>query len=576
MKQKYDVVIIGGGITGALLAHKLSKQTPRLKILILEAGTDRTSERLEMSLAYAYSPIKSPRSPYDKNKATYLSSPDSATDYYEYAQPKKADFKSTYLKIGGGSTWHWLGNVPRFLPNDFKLYSRYGVGERHFDWPITYDDLEPYYGEAECEIGVSGDHMEWQDLYDAYRSKEFPMPKIWPSYLEKVIKAGLEGMKVEELEVKIRSTPQARNSQSFQGRPPCAGNSSCVPICPIHAKYDASVHLKLAQANGVDISYESIVFRLEKDSKNFISKVHVRGWDGTYHFVEGSIVVLAAHAIESAILLLYSDAANSTGNVGKYLMDHPQGYGVGISNEPLYPFRGPPTTSGIDVFRDGDFRKERAAFRISIGNDGWGRWKLANTYPPGTDKMEALLIDNMLDANFLLGEDLRKAVEEKIIRLFRFSYSTEMLPIATNRVELGNFAPNDRSPLPRPKLNFETDDASSYNLKAFNYAGEVLRKLFLQLGLKEGQFEVQTENSKFSGAGHIMGTTRMGDDPAFSVADKYCRTHDHANLFLAGPGLFTTSATANPTLTAAALSLRLADTIINEFKRHETSTKIQK
>lgn len=566
MEKKYDVVIVGGGIAGALLAYKLSKHTPKLDILILEAGTDRTAERLEMSLHYAAAQIKSPRSPYDENQQTYLPSPDTANDYYSYANPKQKDFKSTYLKMGGGTTWHWLGNVPRFLPNDFKLHSKYGVGEQHFDWPISYQDIEMYYCEAEQEIGVSGDHNEWQNLYYAYRSKEFPMPKIWPSYLEKTIQHEIDGMEIDGQVVTVRGTPQARNSQAFQGRPACAGNSSCVPICPIHAKYDATVHLKLAQANGVEIKYESIVTKLERDANNLISKVHFRRWDGADDFVEGKKYVLAAHAIESAIILLHSNVANGTGNVGKYLMDHPQGYGVGISNEPLYPFRGPPTTSGIDVFRDGTFRKERAAFRISIGNDGWGRWKLSSTYPAGTDKMEALLIDNTLDNNFLLGDKLRDAIEEKITRLFRFSYSTEMLPLATNYVELG--APggaDDKSPLPRPKINFALDDSSNYNLNAFNYAGEVLSKLFLKLGLNSTQYEVQRENSGFSGAGHIMGTTRMGRDPQYSVADKNCRTHEHANLFLAGPGLFTTSGTANPTLTVAALSLRLADTIIKEF-----------
>jgi glucose dehydrogenase len=564
MDKKYDIVIIGGGIAGALLAYKLSKHPDKLSILLLEAGADRTSERLEMSLSYAYSIVKSPRSPYDKNSSKYLSSPDGTKDYYEYTQSSQ-EFKSTYLKLGGGSTWHWLGNVPRFLPNDFVLHSKYGVGEKHLDWPIGYAEIEKYYCEAEYEIGVSGDHLEWQNLYDAYRSQEFPMPRIWPSYLEEVVKSGIEGMEIDGLKVNLRGTPQARNSQAFQGRPACAGNSSCVPICPIQAKYDATVHLKKAQANGVEVMYESIAFNMEKDSTGLINKVHFKKWDGSEDFVEATVFVLAAHAIESAVLMLASKVGNK--NVGKYLMDHPQGYGVGLSNEPIYPFRGPPTTSGIDVFRDGDFRKERAAFRISIGNDGWGRWKLTGNYPPGTDKLEAILIDNMQDNNFLLGEELKKAIEDKVVRLFRFSYSTEMLPDESNRVELGRMPPaEDKSPLPRPKLNFATDTSIQYNLKGFNYAGEVLKKLFLQLGLNETQFEVQNENSKFSGAGHIMGTTRMGDDPNFSVTDKNCRTYDHKNLFIAGPGVFATSGTANPTLTAAALSLRLAETIIKEFE----------
>jgi choline dehydrogenase-like flavoprotein len=291
--------------------------------------------------------------------------------------------------------------------------------------------------------------------------------------------------------------------------------------------------------------------------------VRYRNWEGVEKTAESSVYVLAAHAIESAVLLQVSDTANSSGKVGRFLMDHPQGYGVGLSNEPLFPFRGPPTTSGIDVFRDGDFRKTRAAFRISIGNDGWGRWK-------GEDKLETILNDftggkSGGDCIFLIGEKLKSAVEDIGTRIFRFSYSTEMLPIESNRVTLDEIKRDALTGLPLPKIHFKIDDENNYNQQAFGYAGNVLKAMFRRIGVPDNEVQTISDIKDFSGAGHIMGTTKMGMNKSDSVVDKDCRTHDHANLFLVGAGVFPTGGTANPSLTVAALSLRLADYIKSRF-----------
>jgi len=567
MRQKYDVVIIGAGVAGALFAFKLSQSLPGLKIIILEAGANRTAERTGMSLAYAASINKNPSSPYNKNKATYLKSPEGTDDYYTYFDGSQK-FKSNYEKLGGGSTWHWLGNVPRHLPNDFKLNSIYGKG---VDWPIEYKDLESHYATAEQELGASGNTEEWNNIVDgAYRSAMFPMPKIWPSYLELHLIQSLNGLHIDDNVIKIRSTPQARNSQAYEGRPACAGNSSCVPICPIQAKYDATVHIEKAKRNGVEVLYESIVNKIEKNAEGKIIKVHFINWDQSVDFVEGKFFVLTSNAIESAVLLMHSAIANSSGKVGKFLMDHPQGYGVAFNNEPVFPFRGPPTTSGIDAFRDGAFRKKHAAFRISLGNDGWSRFAGPDN-PNGIDNLEVLLDQQLNDKTFLLGESLKKAIENKVTRMIRFSYSTEMLPQESNRVELDPNKVDPISQIPRPKINFVIDTEGKYNQKAFESAGSVLTKMFHHLKIPKTNFHVQADNKIFSGAGHIMGTMRMGNHSHDSVVDKNLRTHDHENLFIISSGVFPTSGTANPTLTIAALAIRLAERFTKELKKTNTA-----
>ncbi len=549
MENKYNVIIVGSGVSGSLLAYRLSELCPALSILVLEAGADRQGERTKMALAYAGSEIKSPRSPYDKDPSNFLFSPDSVGDY-QYETGSNT-FKSTYLKQGGGTTWHWLGHVPRFIPNDFKLKDMYGVGS---NWPIGYNDLEPFYVLAEKEMGVSGDHDEWNNLFNAQRSRPFPMPAIWPCYGDHIIKRSLDGKVYKSFKLQLRKTPQARNSHPYEDRPACAGNSSCVPICPIGAKYDATVHIRKALKNNVIFSYRSIVYKIEKDDFGKVSKIHFRNWDKAEFSVTADVFVIANHAIESAVLLQVSEIANSSGLVGKYLMDHPQGVGIGICNEPLFPFRGPPSTSGIDVFRDGVFRKVRAAMRMSVGNDAWGRWN-------NMDTMDAILAQNQSDGpRFLIGKDLRRSINQTSIRAFRFSYSTEQLPDENNWVKPGDVI-DPVTGLPRPKLNFQI---SEYNKQAFEFAWEVMAFMFKEIGVSH--FEIPTDRNDFAGAGHIMGTTKMGDNAKSAVVNKDCQSFDHPNLFIIGPGVFPTSGTANPTLTVAALVLRLAQCLADRFE----------
>ena len=539
MQEKQDVIIIGGGIAGAILAYKLVAQN--VKVMVLEAGADRGTDRIAMSVKFAGTYSKTPGSPYKDE--TILKSPDSTDDYYEQ-QGSTDKFKSTYLRISGGSTWHWLGNVPRFIPSDFELNTKYKKG---VDWPFGYKELEPYYCEAEKELGVSGDHDEWNNYLKAFRSSKYPMSKIWQSYGDEVVKEAIHGKVILGAEIKIMSTPQARNSEQFDGRPPCAGNSSCVPICPIHAKYDASVHLTKIKGRATLLN-NHLVKKILSDENGNITGVEYFDWQRKVEGIaKAKLYVLAAHAIESPRLLLYSDLAKNSDQVGRNLMDHLQGYALGVMKKKVYPFRGPITTSGIDVFRDGSFRSEHSAFRISIGNDGWGR-----------EGSPSKVLDELLNQN-ITGTALREKLNDRITRLLRFSFSTEMLPDKANRIELGKN--NDPFGIPFPKITFSN---SEYNKLAFDKASVLFEKLFEQIGVIEKPRLPQRD--AYSGAGHIIGTTRMGKDPKTSVVDENLRAHDHPNLYVVGASTFPTSGTANPTLTVAALALRAAKTILNHLE----------
>jgi len=165
--RDFDVVVIGAGVAGAMVAYRLALSGAN--VLILEAGSQNPS-RAQMVGSYAIASIKSPHSPYVQSEAdTKAPSPDSPNDYYDQVQAPQPQYKSTYERRTGGSTWHWLGHTPRMLRSDFRMRSRYGHGPAFpagfVDWPISYDDLEPWYCEAEKEMGVAGSDEEWNDLF---------------------------------------------------------------------------------------------------------------------------------------------------------------------------------------------------------------------------------------------------------------------------------------------------------------------------------------------------------------------------------------------------------------------------
>jgi glucose dehydrogenase len=436
-QQAAEVVIIGSGVAGALVAARLARAG--VKVVILEAGPKvvrgEAVQRARMAAA------QTPESAYED--VAHAPFPRSEDPKGYYVQDGPDLFTSTYQRNVGGTTWHWLGTALRFGPNDFRLKSRYGVG---LDWPVSYAQLEPWYGHAEKELGVAGD--DDADL-GVTRSTRYPMSQIPPTLLDKQLAAAVAGAGI-----RVVATPQARNSTMYNNRPPCCGNASCIPCCPIGAKYDATIHVDQAVAAGAQLITPAVVTRLETDASGAITAAVYRDPVNEQR-ITARIFVLAAHAIEGPRLLLLSKSerypnglANSSDQVGRNLMDHPTLLSYGLASAPIYPLRSPLSTSGIEQFRDGDFRRTRGGFRIEIGNDGWS-WPVAMPPQYATTAIQA----------GHRGPALRKEINTMVARQFRLASLIEMLPDPENRVTLDP-ALKDALGLPRPHIRFRIGDYS--------------------------------------------------------------------------------------------------------------------
>ena len=523
-----NVVIVGSGVAGMLVAYRLAQAG--VHVLVLEAGPP--IERSEALANYRNAVTKTPEAPYPDT--TYAPRPAVSDPQGYYVQEGPDLFKSTYVRRVGGTTWHWLGTSLRHLPNDFRMRSLYNVGA---DWPISYDELEPWYLDAEQELGVAGDSS--QDL-GSPRSGSYPMQGLPLTYLDKQI-----ALAANKLGLAVHATPQARNTQVFDGRPPCCGSGTCVPICPIAAKYDAMIHVRKAEALGVQVIDQAVVYQIDVNSEGQVVGLRFKRPNGDEGSAIAYIYVIAAHAIETPKILLMSrtDAlpngvANSSDQVGRNLMDHPVQLSWALARTPVFPYRSPLENAGIENFRDGEFRRERSAFRMAIGEDGWSYPGISPT---------ALASD--LIAQGMRGQTLIEQMNAQVSRHFRFANLIEQMPDPENRV-VPAFDQVDAIGIPRPRLYYRIDE---FTRRGMAEARRVSNQIFEMMGATQIQHSEEPD-----GPGHVLGTYRMGDDPATSVVNGEQRTHDHPNLFLLGSGVFPTIGSAIPKLTIAALSLRTA------------------
>lgn len=572
----FDVVIIGAGFAGAIVAHRLTDAG--FRVLVLEAGLallEEDDDRLSLRRKYAASSNKQHVSPFAEFVATQPYASDSTgmpwgSDYFVQDVGGEHDpFQGYYMRMVGGTGMVWQGVALRMAPSDLKMSSTFGVGR---DWPIAYADLEPWYGEAEREIGVAGD-PEADTLLRIARSTSFPMPPIPPSYLDQQIAAAVDGTEFEGVRLKVSPTPQARNSiDGYDGRPLCEGHASCVPLCPTRAKYEPLVHIRRALLMGAELRTGAVASHLDLDDSGHVTTVCYRHWDGSEAHAGGRLFVIAANAVETPKLLLQSShqraagLANASGLVGLNLMDHPLKLSYALLPQPVYPFRGPQATSSIEVVRDGPFRTRRAAFRTTLRNDGW-RMVTGAPQGRGVDSpidYQGTLLD-FVGKRGLFGSALRRSFADHAARQVVLQSTVEMLPDPANRVTLSPV--RDRFGLPRPALQFRL---GAYARAGITAAARLHDLVFRTMGAPQSDVILhlqEDESAADLGGSHLMGTTVMGTEANCSVVDPDCRTHDHSNLFILGSSVFPTGSTVNPTLTIVALALRAADTICKSFAK---------
>lgn len=601
-----DVIVVGAGMAGSVMAYQLG--LAGLKVLVLESGPAIPPNRSEYLERFYTAVLKSPESPYppeqsEQTPATQFAPRATIQDLITAgsADPNKAQksylvqngpllFASTYERVGGGTMWHWMGTALRLLPNDFRMQSVYKVG---VDWPISYDDLQTAYCRAEEEMGVSADVASQSYLGVTFpQGYEYSMHGIPPSLVDQGLGKNVTGTQYQGITLNVRQTPAGRNSQSDNGRRVCAGNTSCTPICPIQAKYDATVTMAKALDTGnVRILYQTVASQVQVDANGVTGIDFIQYQNnGTRQngTAQGKRYVIAAHAIETPKLLLNSigpnspkGVANSSGQVGLGLSDHPVylAWGLMPEGKPLFPFRGPLSTSGIEDMRDGAFRSQRAAWRIEIGNEGWN-WSVNDPYTTVCDYIDGT---NNGGANpnkqALSGQALVQQLNSVLTRQFRLGFLVEQLEEkpdqAVCRVEPSKQF-TDGLGLPRPQITY---DFSRYTKEGFKQARLAATHIITELmGATEltdlnptiapgpqTVFAYDGQNYPFFGAGHLMGTYRMGSDRSKSVVDKDQRSWDHPNLFLVGDGVFPTTGTANPTLTITALTFQAADVVASDL-----------
>ena len=595
----YDAVIVGAGVSGAIIANELAQAGKRVLIVEAGPGEDITIRGYETYLERFYrSAEKDNQSPYPRNpnarmpRSTEIEKPEpGAPETSGYlVQPGPYVTDTTYTRVLGGTTMHWEGKTPRMLPSDFSMASSFDAG---VDWPMSYDEIEPLYLAAEREMGVSAE-VDQQRLAGIPYPDDYvyPMHGMPLSYLDQMVSRGIEGTSVElageSYDLHVRPYPQARNGipnpdyDDGRGFTPvgavsthqvdegerCQGNINCVPLCPVQAKYHAGKTLaKALQTGHVDLLTQAVASKVQIDTDSSrVRSIEVKRYatpENPGHqtsVVRGRVFVLAAGAIENARLMLASELPSESGLVGCNLMDHAYLLNWALMPEVCGTLRGTVCTGGILDLRDGPFRRDQAAFSVDIHNDGWG-WATGGPY---TDLL------TLVDDHNAFGKDLRRDLAQRVSSQLLLAFMIEVPPEPSNRVSVDP-AYRDALGNPRPVVRYSIPD---YSMRGAAYAREFARTVFQRLGASDhtwydpadyGYVEHDGAGYIIRGGNHLAGTHIMGRTPRDSVVDRNQRSWDHPNLYLVGGGSMPSIGTANVTLTLAALCIQTARELVKEL-----------
>ena len=533
-----DIVVVGSGVVGAMIADQLSARGH--SVLILEAGL--RIERAQAVENWRNMPFANrlgsdfqglyPQSPLAPAPLYFPEN-----NYVHLTGPSGSGFKQGYLRTVGGTTWHWAASCWRHLPVDLRMQSAYGVGR---DWPISYEELEPYYLQAENEMGVAGPNDPAQQS-PVERSGPYPMDMVPWAYGDQRFADVVNPHGYRSVPI-----PQGRSTRPWRGRPTCCGNNNCQPICPVGAMYNGIHHVQAAEEKGAIVLPQAVVYKIDTDENNRVTAVHWYDQARKSHKATGRHFVLACNALETPRLLLMAanernpaGIANSSDQVGRNIMDHSGFHCFFLASEPLWPGRGPAQSSCLVGPRDGAFRSAYSANKMILNN-------ITQVASATQAAMDMGLAGKALDA------EIRRRAAHGV----DLSISLEPLPDPNNRLTLSKTR-MDPLGLPCPDVNYDVGD---YVRKGAEAAHAQLRHIGTLFQATE--FRITTQ---LNANNHMMGSVIMGANPKDSVVNGDCRAHDHDNLWLPGGGAMPSASVVNSTLSMAALGLKAAAAIARQM-----------
>jgi choline dehydrogenase-like flavoprotein len=518
--EKVDVVIVGAGASGSVYAAVLAKTGK--KVVVLEQGPDWKLSDLVSSDFWGRR-IKTAGAPF----------------LLEGRNPVGYSYQSGWGV--GGAALHYFANFPRLLPNDFKVKSEHNRG---LDWPISYQDVAPYFDKVARDVGVSGDAKAEEIWRPA--GAPYPMPPM------KTFRNGdiwLKGFAAAG----IRMVPAAvgMNSTDYKGRPACIYDGWCHVGCPTGALSNPLVtYLADARKAGAEVRAWSTVTRVLTNAKGTrVTGVEYYDQKKEKQFQPASVVVLAAWSAQNPRILLNSangahpkGLANRSGLVGKYMMTHYSSGTWALFDESVENHMG--TTGAQYMSYD---RYGKTSHKGAFGSS----FIVAGTAMKTSD------LGGFANARLdLFGADLHAFMKRAARGLTRIGAFGEEMPNIENRVELAGDKDEFGMPLGRIVHSYDQEVTAVWNA---NF--EEGLKIANAAGAKEA----------WSARGniptiHLMGGTIMGTGAGNSVVNSFGQAHEIASLFVAGPGIFPTSGASNPTYSILALSLRGAEQLAGKWK----------
>jgi choline dehydrogenase-like flavoprotein len=539
----YDVIIIGSGAAGGIVAGVLAEAGKH--VLLLERGpaltfADVGRDQLRNQRLSVYGHNAGP--PLEGNPRVFVN----PEGHARIVRPHELDYHNNAACVGGG-TRVYGAQAWRFCPKDFRMASEYGVpdGSSLADWPISYEDLEPFYDRAEWELGVAGDGQAIQHLTP--RRRGYPLPPVSSGPQTVALKRG-----AQKLGWATSPVPLLINTEPYGGRPACISCKYCVGFaCPTDAKNGThNTMIPRALATGhCELITGAIAEHIETDMRGKVNGVSyfvkING-SAQQHSARADVVVVSAGAVESARVLLNSNSmhhprglGNQHDQVGRNLQGHLYPRAYGLMNDRMFTGVGP----GVTV----------ATTQFNHGNEGViGGGMLAYDFikPP---------IDFWYDS---LPPDLpRWGVENK--RFMRDNYTRVLhvrgpvqdIPSPEGRVSVDP-AVRDSCGIPVARLSGTTHPETVTT-------AEFMRERGVEWLRESGCDRIWSTRPDLilSGRQHQAGTCRMGRDPKLSVTDEWGRVHNHDNLFVVDGSLHVTNGGFNPVLTIMALAFRSAEYI---------------